>query len=38
MEHQSLGFYFDLIYYIGVPILIILVLDTLRKKYNKKEE
>ncbi|WNF22308.1 hypothetical protein [Mesobacillus jeotgali] len=38
MDHESLGFYFDFLYYIGVPILIIFVLDTLRKKYNKKEE
>lgn len=38
MEHESLGFYFDFLYYIGVPILIIFILDTLRKKNNEKEE
>lgn len=38
MDHQSLGFCFDFLYYIGVPILIIFVLDSLRKKYNKNEE
>jgi len=38
MDHQSLGFFFDLFYYLGVPVLIIFILDTLRKKSNKKEE
>ena len=38
MDHESLGLYFDFLYYIGVPILIIFILDTVRKKYNKKEE
>jgi len=38
MDHPSLGFFFDLFYYLGVPVLIIFILDTLRKKSNKKEE
>jgi hypothetical protein len=38
MDHPSLGFFFDLFYYMGVPVLIIFILDTLRKKSNKKED
>lgn len=38
MDHQSLGFYFDLFYYMGIPILIVFILDVLRKKTNKNEK
>ena len=38
MDHEALGFYFDFFYYIGIPFLIIFILDSLRKKNNKKEE